>query len=142
MTDWREDETREAAAWALQQWVKARGGTDPAEDRQAIEQVRLFIEFHGAARFDDLNNLDVRPALNRAGWRKGAGEDQRWLIPPEVWKKSKYAPASTPSLSRACSRADGMLEKGGDGNSKVEKIDGVSQRVYVVTPRIFDGAGA
>jgi len=141
MTDWREDEAREAAAWALQQWVEARGGSDPAEDRQAIEQVRLFIETHGAARFDDLNNRDARPALNRAGWRKGAGEDQRWLIPPEIWKVEVCAGLDAKLVARALA-SRGMLEKGGDGNSKVEKIDGVSHRVYVVTPRIFDRAGA
>jgi hypothetical protein len=33
-----------------------------------------------------------------------------------------------------------MLERGNDGYSKVEKIAGTSKRVYVVTPRIFDGA--
>ena len=47
VTPWREGESREAAAWALDQWIKQRGGTEPAEIRQAIEQVRLFIEQHG-----------------------------------------------------------------------------------------------
>lgn len=32
-----------------------------------------------------------------------------------------------------------MLENGGDGNTKVVRIVGTPIRVYVVTPRIFDG---
>jgi uncharacterized protein (DUF927 family) len=87
LTGWREGEAREAAAWALKRWIDARGGTEPAEVRQAIEAVRHFIEAHGEARFDDLDDPDARPVPNRAGWRKGAGEDRRWLILPEVWKQ-------------------------------------------------------
>ena len=86
LTGWREGEARGAAAWALKQWIEGRGGTEPAEVRQAIEQVRHFIEAHGEARFDSLDDPDARPVQNRAGWRKGAGEDRRWLILPEVWK--------------------------------------------------------
>ena len=141
LTPWQEGEAREAAAWALEQWIKGRGGTDPAEVRQAIAQVRLFIEAHGAARFDDLGKCDARPAPNRAGWRKGAGEDQRWLIPPEVWKAEVCAGLDAKFVARVLA-SRGMLEKGGDGNLKVERIEGVSRRVYVVTPRIFDGASA
>jgi hypothetical protein len=36
---WRAGEARDAAALALSQWIDGRGGTEPAEVRQAIEQV-------------------------------------------------------------------------------------------------------
>jgi putative DNA primase/helicase len=49
---WRAGEARDATALALWQWIDGRGGTEPAEVRQAIEQVRLFIEQHGESRFD------------------------------------------------------------------------------------------
>ena len=32
-----------------------------------------------------------------------------------------------------------MLMRGGVGNLKVEKVAGTSERVYVITPPIFDG---
>jgi putative DNA primase/helicase len=41
---WRVGEARSAAAWALAEWIEGRSGTESAEVRQAIEQVRLFIE--------------------------------------------------------------------------------------------------
>jgi putative DNA primase/helicase len=45
-----------AAAWALARWIDGRGGTEPAEVRQAIEQVRLFIEQHGESRFEPFDD--------------------------------------------------------------------------------------
>ena len=47
---WDEGDADAAAAWALAQWIEERGGTEPAEIRQAIGQVRFFIEQHGEAR--------------------------------------------------------------------------------------------
>jgi putative DNA primase/helicase len=47
LTGWRKGEAREAAAWALKQWIEGRGGTEPAEARQAVQQVRLMIEAYG-----------------------------------------------------------------------------------------------
>jgi putative DNA primase/helicase len=146
LTPWRTNEPGEAAAWALEQWIEGRGGTEPAEVRQGIAQVRHFIEAHGDSRFDNLNHphdldypRDERTVRNRAGWRKGDGEFRRWLIPPEVWRIEVCGGLDSISVARELAKR-GMLEKGNDGNSKVEKIADTSKRVYVVTPRIFDGA--
>ena len=137
VTGWREGEAREASAWALKQWIEGRGGLEPAEVRQAIEQVRLYIGTYGEARFDNLDDPDARPVQIRAGWRKGQGEDRRWLFPPENWKVV-CAGLDAASVARVlASRA--ALERGTDSYAKVEKIAGRSMRVYAVTPRIFDG---
>ncbi len=37
VTPWREGAAREAAAWALKQWIEGRGGVEPADIRQAVE---------------------------------------------------------------------------------------------------------
>src|SRR5262249_54443304 len=58
---WAEGAAREAAAWALARWIELRGGTEPAEARQAVETVRLFIEQHGEARFSGIDEGDARP---------------------------------------------------------------------------------
>ena len=71
VTPWREGEAK--AALALEQWIGQRGGTEPAEARQAVEQVRRFIEAHGDYRFEPLDNSEARAVPNRAGWRKGEG---------------------------------------------------------------------
>ncbi|MGO4869846.1 MAG: DUF927 domain-containing protein [Roseiarcus sp.] len=139
LTGWCAGEARGAAAWALKQWIEERGGTEPAEVRLAVEAVRHFIETHGEARFDNLDDLDARPVPNRAGWRKGAGEDRRWLIPSEAWKHDVCAGHNPQFVARVLAER-GALAKGSDGNMRVERIAGTTKRVYVVTPRIFDGA--
>ncbi len=138
LTGWREGEAREAVAWALAQWIEGRGGLEPAEVRQVVAQARHFMEAHGGARFDNLDDPDARPVPNRAGWRKGQGEDQRWLSPPEVWKAEVCA-GLDPKFAAGVLAERGMIEKAGDGNQRVWNIRGKSQRGYVLTPRIFDG---
>jgi putative DNA primase/helicase len=138
LTGWREGEARDAAAWALKRWIEGRGGTEPAEVRQAVETVRHFIEAHGEARFDSLDDTDARPVPNRAGWRKGAGEDRRWLILPEVWKQDVCA-GLDPKFVASVLADRGALARGSDGNVRVERIAGTTKRVYVITPQIFDG---
>jgi putative DNA primase/helicase len=135
---WRAGEARDAAALALSQWIGGRGGTEPAEVRQAIEQVRLFIEQHGESRFDTLDDADARPVNNRAGWRKGSGPDREWMIPPEVWKSEICNGLNSTMVARTLAER-GMLLRTGDGFQPVRKIDGANKRVYVVTADIFAG---
>jgi uncharacterized protein (DUF927 family) len=123
LTGWREGEARSAAAWALKQWIERRGGLEPAEVRQAIEQVRRFFEAHGEARFDNLEDPNARPVSNRAGWRKGQGEDRRWFVPPETWKLEVCA-ALDPNLVARVLAKRGIIEKAPDGNQPVWRISG------------------
>jgi hypothetical protein len=99
--------------------------------------VRHFIEAHGEARFDNPDDPDARPVSNRAGWRKGSGEDRRWLFPPEVFKNEVCAGLDPKFVARALA-ARTMIERATDGFQPVRKIAGRPMRVYVVTPRIFD----
>jgi putative DNA primase/helicase len=140
LVPWQKGEAWEAAAWALAQWIDRRGGTEPAEVRQAIETVRLFIEQHGESRFDTLDDLDARPVSNRAGWRKGSGPHREWMIPPEVWKTEIGNGLDATLVARTLAER-GMLQRAGDGFQPVRKIDGANKRVYVVTAKIFDGGG-
>jgi len=141
LTGWRNGEAWAGAAWALKQWIEDRGGLEPAEIRQAIAQVRRFFEAHGEARFDRSDSLDdARPVSNRAGWRKGQGEDRRWFVPPETWKLEVCAGLDLKLVARELAKR-GIMEKALDGYQPVWKIQGKSQRGYVITPRIFDGGG-
>jgi len=138
VTPWTEGEARAAAAWALEQWIIQRGGTEPAEIRQSIEQVRLFIEAHGEARFASLDCADARTVINRAGWRRGEGQDREWLIPSEIWKAEICSGLDPKLVARTLAEA-GMLKRASDGFQSVRKIDGTNKRVFIVTAAIFDG---
>jgi putative DNA primase/helicase len=135
---WRQGEATAAAAWALGKWIDGRGGTEPAEVRQAIEQVRFFIEQHGESRFVPLDNPDVRPVNNRAGWRRGVGSEREWLIPPQVWKAETCSGVDAKMVARILAER-GLLVRASDGFQSVRRIDGEPHRVYVLTAKIFEG---
>lgn len=138
ITPWREGEATNAAADALARWIEGRGGTAPAEIRQAIEQVRLAIEGHGEARFQPVDDPDARPVANQLGWRKGVGPDREWLIPSETWKAEICAGLDPKFVARTLADA-GMLKRASDGNQQVRKIGGSNKRVFVIGASIFDG---
>ncbi len=135
---WQPREAWNAAAWALAQWIEGRGGTEPAEVRQAVEQVRLFIEQHGESRFEPLDDADARPVNTRAGWRKGSGSDREWMIPPEVWKSEICTGLDSTMVARTLA-GRGMLRRGPDQFAAVVKICGQAKRVFVLTSAIIDG---
>lgn len=137
---WRAGEARQAAAWALRAWLANRGGTEPAEVRQAIQQVRLYIEQHGDSRFDPLDSVEAKPSPNRAGWRKGEGEEREWLIPPETWKAEICAGLDPGFVARTLAE-HGLIERASDGFQPVRRIGGSNKRVYVLNARIFAGGG-
>ena len=135
---WQPGEALDAAAWALGKWIEGRGGTEPAEVRQAIEQVRLFIEQHGESRFEALDDTDARAVNNRAGWRRGGGSDREWMVPPEVWKSEICNGLDSTIVARTLA-GRGMLRRGPDQFATVVKIGGQSKRVFVLTSAIIDG---
>jgi uncharacterized protein (DUF927 family) len=141
ITAWQAGEATAAAAWALNRWMQDRGGDEPVEEKQAIQQVRKFFEAHGESRFEDPEDRDAeypsRPVSNRAGWRKGQDDDRVWLVPSESWKD--ICNGLDPSFVAKVLFKHGMLLKGGDGHQQVHKIDNRSKRVYVITTKIFDG---
>ena len=150
---WDQSDAFNDAMELFKAWLEGRGGGAPYEARQAVAQVRHFIEAHGDSRFEklvslkdedrrtvaDLHDPDARSPLNRAGYRKGEGEEERWLIFPEVWTKEVCA-GLDPSQVAATLEGCGMLEPDGEGNpSKSVKISRKSRRFYVLTPLIFEG---
>jgi putative DNA primase/helicase len=137
VTPWRKGQATNAASWAFRQWIEGRGGVEAAEVRQAIEQVRRFIEQYGDSRFDSLAESGDRPADDRAGWRTGSGVAEEWMIPPETWKAEVCTGLDPKLVARTLSERN-MLKSARDGFQSVVKIKGTAKRVYVVTAHIFE----
>ena len=138
---WEQSDPLNDATELFKTWLEERGGAAPYEARQAIAQVRQFIEMHGDSRFDDITtpDLDRKPVVNRAGFRRGHGEARRWLIPPEVWRNEICAGLNPPETAKTLAGAH-MLETDGEGKfSRSETVNGKKQRFYVLTPAIFEG---
>ncbi|GBR28625.1 DNA/RNA helicase [Komagataeibacter oboediens DSM 11826] len=149
---WQRGEATRAALVCFRSWLDDRGGTQAAEDRTAIEQVRLFIEEHGESRFTLLGGLDGdgddsrSRTINRAGYRRkvtteGGAEKWEYLIFPAVWRevvcKGLDARRAAQSLIAA-----GYLNSGGGGSPTSVIKDPEKEkaaRFYVVNGEIVDG---
>jgi putative DNA primase/helicase len=129
---WPPGSASAAAATLFKSWVSARGGTGPAEIRNAIRQVKDLLGRYGDSRFDSASGVSDRPAQERWGWRWGEGEDREWGILPEVWRE------------RFCSGFDAnMVAKALDGRGVLRhptgrlqgqmKINGVPHRLYLLS---------
>jgi uncharacterized protein (DUF927 family) len=137
---WPAGSARAAAAWALSQWIKLRGGTAAAEARQAIEAVRLFVEQHGDARFATVDDADARPVANRAGYRRGSGPEREWWFLPQVWRHELCAGMDAQFVARTLAEA-GMLRMQDAGKFQITvRVGGTTLRAYVVTAAILEGA--
>jgi putative DNA primase/helicase len=138
---WEQSDALNDATELLKVWLDERGGSTPYETRQAIAQVRHFIEAHGDSRFDDITTPDPdrKPVANRAGFRRDHSEARRWLIPPEVWRNEVCAGLNAREVAKTLAGLH-MLEPDGEGKfSRSETVGGRKQRFYVLKPAIFEG---
>ena len=135
---WSEGAAFDAAAWALERWIENRGGTDAAEARHAVEQVRRFFEAHGKSRFEPIDDDNHSIVYNRAGWRSGHGEDREWFVPPETWKFEICAGMDATAVARFLVEA-GMMRRVEGSFQSVRRIGGAARRVYVLTNSILAG---
>jgi uncharacterized protein (DUF927 family) len=149
---WTKGELTADAYELFAAWLRARGGAVPYETRQIVAQVRRFMEAHGESRFDDVDPppknsftgdmIERKPVTNRAGWRRGKGEDRRWHVPPETFRQEICAGLNPTEAARVLAET-GALEKGADGRlTQVVRLPEMKpQRLYVLTPCIFDDCG-
>ena len=102
----------------------------PAEIRQIIEKVRYFLEAHGGSQFEDWDAPLVHPVTllpfdqrvsNRAGYRRGKGAKQRWLILPQVWREEVCQGFNPTEVARIL-HGLGMLESGENGELRVNNV--------------------
>jgi uncharacterized protein (DUF927 family) len=143
---WPKGHAITAAEWAFGQWYAARGGHSTYERRQAIAQVKHFIENYGQSRFDLFEIADANKTVQdmekrssiRVGYRKGVGADQRWLVSTQAWEADVCKDLDHVLAAKALGD-EGMLEPG-DGNhlSKQVRIGGLKPRFYVLTPKLLE----
>jgi hypothetical protein len=53
---WEKGEALAAAKTCFDAWLEQRGGSGVAEDSAILAQVALFVEQHGASRFQDMES--------------------------------------------------------------------------------------
>ena len=112
-------------------WLEARGGSGASEDAAILAAVRLFIEQHGASRFQDADNPNA-VCINRVGFRRKVGDDAEFLILPEAFRAEVI---KGHSVKRVISllKEQGWLRTGGGRNTVLERVPSLGTcRVYAV----------
>ena len=66
-------------------WLTVRGGAGAGEDAAILSAVRLFIEQHGASRFQDMDN-PAAICIDRVGFRRATDSGIEYAILPESFK--------------------------------------------------------
>jgi putative DNA primase/helicase len=142
---WPEGESLRAAGACLKSWVVNRGGAGSGEDALAIAQVRAFIEQHGESRFTWLRMEpdDGTKTINRAGYRRKAGDILEFLILSEAWK-NEICKGLDAKRTADLLAARGWLVGGDDRHrSALVTVPGEGKlRLYVVRSSIMGGVDA
>lgn len=116
----------------LDDWLEARGGAGAAEDAAILAAVRLFIEQHGASRFQDMDT-NAATCINRVGFRRRDGDSTEYLILPEAFR-AEVVKGYSPRRAAAVLRDAGWLRRNGRENAAVCTLPEMGQRrVYAVT---------
>jgi putative DNA primase/helicase len=143
---WKSGDAFNAAKTCFHAWLVGRGGTEAAEDREAISAVRHFLELHGASRFELIQGEDPEHPeptidsriINRAGYVRHRAGEREYIFLPEVWKEV-CAGMDAGRVARVLVER-GFMQTGSDGKPQTkQRLPGMknSTRCYVVSSGIL-----
>lgn len=139
LTGWVAGEATKAARKCYDAWLEGFGGKGNREERTILDQVRAFIETHGASRFEDLDASSDQRIINRVGFfRTGVNGEREFLVLPKSFRKEICQGFSEKIVKSTLIKA-GLLIPAKDGKpSQNTRLPGLgSPRVYVI--RYIDG---
>jgi uncharacterized protein (DUF927 family) len=138
VTGWPTGAARDAALRCFVDWLDARGGVVPAEERDLLAQVRLWFEKHSnrlrwVSRALDDHSPEVPQQAGFKDAPDGEGGGLVFYVFPETFAKEICAGHDAPDAARLLV-ARGLLRPGGDGRpTQKERLPGFRnpKRVYV-----------
>jgi uncharacterized protein (DUF927 family) len=135
-TGWPKGEALQAAERCFHDWLARRGTVGAADAEEGIRAVRLFLEWHGAARFQPIHpGSELEQSIpNRAGFRR----DGEYFFLPEVFKAEVLAGFDPKAVLEAL-RDRGHLVHEADRLQLKPRILGRTQRVYAIRDSILTG---
>ena len=144
ITGWEEGEADKAARKCFESWLEGFGGTGNHEERAIIEQVRGYIEQHGASRFEDITATEEQRIINRAGFfRYNRDGEKEYLVLTKAYSHEVCAGFDQKTVSGVLVK-HGYLIPGKDGKS-AQSINGTSlgktTRCYVISSKLFGSEG-
>lgn len=114
-------------------WLTVRGGAGAGEDTAILSAVRLFIEQHGASRFQDMDT-PAATCINRVGFRRTTGSGIEYMVLPESFKSEVVKGFSERRAARVLTDA-GWLDRGPQGRTKTRRtLPGIGRQMcYALT---------
>jgi uncharacterized protein (DUF927 family) len=144
---WQPGEATQAATRCFRDWLTARGGLEPAEEREGIAAVRRFIELHGTSRFEPMGEggegESVVRTINRVGFRRtDAAGGTDYFVLPEGWRTEVCAGLDPVTVAKVIQKRGFLICKGGKLQD-VQRLPGFSGavRCYHVTSAILCDGG-
>lgn len=150
---WKKGEASQAVTACFNAWLEGRGGTGPAEIRDGIRQVRLFLEKHGASRFQDWDPTEnPNSVYNRLGFvrtkhpeyhsdKDGYDDcEKEYFILAGVWRSEFCRGFDAKVIAKALVER-GILIPGNDGKPSIaRKVPslGKTARLYRINSKIFE----
>uniref|UniRef100_UPI0013EA88D7 DUF927 domain-containing protein n=1 Tax=Desulfovibrio sp. ZJ369 TaxID=2709793 RepID=UPI0013EA88D7 len=115
----------------FQDWLTARGGIGASEDAAILAAVRLFIEQHGASRFQDLDRI-TDTCINRVGFRREVRGITEYIVLPESFR-AEIIKGFSPRRAAAVLRNAGWLQLSDGKNTTKRELPGMGRvRAYVL----------
>lgn len=112
-------------------WLTARGGIGASEDTAILTTVRLFIEQHGASRFQDLDT-QMSTCVNRVGFRRNVRGVTEYIVLPESFR-AEIIKGFSPRRAAAVLRNSGWLHLSDGKNTTKRELPGMGRvRAYVI----------
>jgi len=157
ITGWPERESEAAAVTCMKAWLTDRGSVNGLEWEKALDQIRLYIERHGSARFQEIerrlrqNQNPDAPEVskfperdasvqNRVGFKERRIDGVHYFILPEAWRKELCKGYDSGLVADQMAKK-GYLQKSTDGKLQDRRtLPGlVNQRCYHLLPTVMGG---
>jgi uncharacterized protein (DUF927 family) len=144
ITGWEKDEAANAVATCMKAWIASRGTTGAGDAEAAVNQVRRFIEAHGASRFQVVRagagSADENQIVaNRAGYRRKTGEEEtEFLVLPETFKSEVCAGFDYRMVARVLEQR-GFLEWQPPSLMKKVRLPDCAPWVFSIKGSILEG---
>jgi putative DNA primase/helicase len=146
ITGWPVGEAQRAARACFRVWLDARGTAGAPEPLAMLRQVRRILERDGESRFSPLHpdgtaDSQAFGTRDRLGFRRSVEGGTEYLVLREQFRQEIAAGFDAAAVAAALA-AVGALKLDSDGaKTRKEYLPGLGrQRVYVITPRIWDAA--
>ena len=144
ITGWEKGEADKAVRKCFDAWLESFGGSGNREERAIIEQVRGYIEQHGASRFEDITATEEQRIINRAGFFRDTDNGREFYVLPQAYRKELCAGFDMKTVSDVLIK-QGHLIPGSSGKSaQTRKLPGLGDkaRCYVIGTSLFGSEAA